>query len=328
MKRQTQERKTGDPFLDSLHSIRPSDVHSKLPKKSLRGYFPMIVRIGALLLCLVVLAASLFSIASSILDYQAADEYYGELAGIWDNLAEDAANPFGPVPLAAKNNAGSATPDYGSEAVMEDNDIEESTTVDPTMMLQIKAKLNALKLQNSDLLGWITVPDSRIDYPVVHTTDNEYYLTHSFEKDYLRAGAIFADYRNSKSLIDNYNTVIYGHNMVSGAMFSCISDFFSRSYFKANRYIYIYTEEGVFVYQTFAIRKVRIDQDVSYITTYFASSEDFLDFANRMKNASAVKLNDVEFNEYDRIITLSTCTNAHDANERYCLQAKLVEVRK
>lgn len=328
MKQPIQEYKTGDPFLDSLHSINPSDIDCKLPKKSLAGYFPLLIRIGALLICLVVLAASLFSIASSIVDYQAADDYYGGLAGIWDDLAGDAANPFGPVPLAAKNDAGSVTPDYGSEEVKEDDGGDDSTSVDPSMMLQIKAKLNALKLQNSDLLGWITVPDSRIDYPVVHTTDNEYYLTHSFEKDYLRAGAIFADYRNSKSLIDNYNTVIYGHNMVSGAMFSCISDYFSRSFFKANRYIYIYTEEGIFVYQTFSIRKVRIDQDVSYITTYFASSEDFLQFANRMKNASAVKLNDVDFNEYDRIITLSTCTNAHDDNERYCLQAKLVEVRK
>lgn len=328
MRRKIRKHQTGDPFLDSLHSIKPSDVDRKSSRKSLSNYFPMIVRIGALLLCLAVLTASLFSIASSILDYQAADDYYGGLAGIWDNLAGDAANPFGPVPLAVKNNAGSATPDYGSEPLPEETKEEESTSVDPSMMLQIKAKLNALKLQNSDLLGWITVPDSRIDYPVVHTTDNEYYLTHSFERDYLRAGAIFADYRNSKSLLDNYNTVIYGHNMVSGAMFNCIADYFSRSYFKANRYIYIYTEEGIFVYQTFAIRKIRIDQDVSYITTYFASGEDFLEFANRMKNASAIKLNDVEFNEYDRIITLSTCTNAHDDNERYCLQAKLVEVRK
>ncbi|MBR2131590.1 MAG: class B sortase, partial [Oscillospiraceae bacterium] len=108
-------------------------------------------------------------------------------------------------------------------------------------MIQLRAKLNALKTQNKDFLAWITIPNTKIDYPTVHTVDNEYYLNHSFEGDYLRAGTIFADYRNSKDLMANKNTVLYGHNMMSGAMFSCISDFFSRSYFAENRYIYLYT---------------------------------------------------------------------------------------
>lgn len=318
---------TGDPFLDSLHTLAPSDIDSKIPKKKVGSYFGPLVRLGVLLLCVTVLIASLLSIAASLADYQTADDYYGSLAGMWGEMSEG--NPFGPLQLAYKNNADPGTPLYGMAIQNPQNSPEvEIDQGDSAEMIQLRAKLNALKTQNKDFLGWITIPDTKIDYPTVHTVDNEYYLNHSFEGDYLRAGTIFADYRNSKNLLANKNTVLYGHNMMSGAMFSCVSDFFSRSYFSENRYIYIYTMDGIFVYQTFAVRKVKISRDVTYITTHFESGEDFLAFANRMMKASAVKLNDVTFTENDRILTLSTCTNSHNDNERYCLQAKLVNIIK
>lgn len=329
MKKKTTPQKilTGDPFLDSLHTLAPSDIDSKIPKKKAGSYVGPMVRIGVLLLCVVVLITSLFSIAGSLSDYRTANQYYGDLAGMWGEGGDGVNNPFGPLELAHKNSAHPQTPMYGtviqtpgdsSDVVVDPGDSEE--------MIQLRAKLNALKTQNKDFLGWITIPNTKIDYPTVHTVDNEYYLNHSFEGDYLRAGTIFADYRNSKNLLENQNTVLYGHNMMSGAMFSCISDFFSRSYFSENRYIYIYTSDGIFVYQTFAIRKVKIDRDVSYITTHFDNGEAFLAFANKMMKASAVKLGDVGFTETDRILTLSTCTNSHNDNERYCLQAKLVNI--
>lgn len=319
--------KNRDPFLDSLHSLTASDIEQKQAPRRTGSLAGNLIRWGALALCGVVLITSLFSIAGSLADYKVADDYYGGLADIWGDLNEGGSNPFGPVALANKNNPGSVTPEYGS-VLPSGGDNVDNVVADSAVMLQIRAKLNALKAQNSDLLGWITVPDTKIDFPVVHTTNNEYYLNHSFDRNYLKAGAIFADYRNQKDLSQNYNTVIYGHNMASGAMFSCISDFFSRSYFNANRYIYIYTENGIYVYKTFCIRKVRIDKDVSYITTYFADGDDFVTFCNKQMNASAVKVDDVTFNENDQIITLSTCTNAHNDNERYSLQAVLVEIQK
>lgn len=331
MKKKTSPKQilTGDPFLDSLHTLAPSDIDSKIPKRKAGSYIGPALRLGVLFLCVAVLITSLLSIAGSLADYHTADAYYDELAGMWGSQGDETANPFGALELAYKNTANQQTPVYGmaiqtpgdsADVIVDSGDSQE--------MLLLRAKLNALKTQNKDFLGWITIPDTKIDYPVVHTVDNEYYLNHSFEGNYLRAGTIFADYRNSKTLLENKNTVLYGHNMMSGSMFSCVSDFFSRSYFSENRYIYIYTSDGIFVYQTFAIRKVKIDRDVSYITTHFSTDEDFVAFANRMMNASAVKLNDVGFTENDRILTLSTCTNAHNDNERYCLQAKLVNIIK
>ncbi len=320
---------SGDPFLDSLHTLAPSDIDSKIPVKQVRSYVGPMIRVSVLLLCIVVLTVSLLSIVSSLADYQNAEDYYGELAGMWGDDADAHLNPFGPQFFADKSGVDAGTPLYGMAIQPpSSSDNVDVSTGDSAEMIRLRAKLNALKTQNPDFLGWITIPDTKIDYPTVHTVDNEYYLNHSFEGEYLRAGTIFADYRNSKSLLNNQNTVLYGHNMMSGSMFSCISDFFSRSYFSENRYIYIYTSDGIFVYQTFAVRKVKITKDVSYITTYFASGEDFLDFANRMMKASAVKLNDVTFTETDRILTLSTCTNSHNDSERYCLQAKLVNIIK
>lgn len=323
-----QSKQPHDPFIGSLHSLHPADIDQKTPPKRFSKFLARAVRWGALLLCGSVLVASLSSIASSLADYKIADDYYGGLSDLWENMDLNSSNPFGPVRLAAKNKSDHATPEYGT--VISDSDSDNATEVeaDSELMIQLRAKLGALKAQNSDLLGWITVPDTKIDYPVVHTVDNEYYLNHSFDRTYLRAGAIFADYRNKKQLSKNYNTIVYGHNMSSGSMFSCISDFFSRSYFNENRYIYVYTEAGIYVYKTFSIRKIKVNKDVSYITTYFATGEDFVNFCNKQMNASAVKVNDVTFDANDKIITLSTCTNAHNSNERYSLQAVLVEIRK
>ncbi len=318
-----------DPFIGSLHSLAPSDIDQKTPprKKDLTG---RLIRLGALLLCATVLVVSLISVAGSLADYKIADDYYGGLSDLWENIGGDGSNPFGPAELANKSKPDIMTPEYGNALPPQSSDEggADVGNADSAVMLQLRAKLSALKAQNSDLLGWITIPETKIDYPVVHTVDNEYYLNHAFDRSYLRAGAIFADYRNKKDLSKNYNTVIYGHNMSSGSMFSCLSDFFSRSYFNENREIYIYTENGIYVYKTFSIRKIRVNKDVSYITTYFANGKDFVDFCNKQMNASSVKVDDITFTENDQIITLSTCTNAHDANERYSLQAVLVRIEK
>ncbi len=317
-----------DPFISSLHALKPSDIDQKTAPKKAGKLMGSLIRIGALLLCAGVLIASLASVAASLADYQVAEEYYDGLADMWGDLDASNGNPFGPAALAGKDQVGSVTPIYGAPPPVDDPQGPETGEADSALMLQIRAKLNALKVQNSDLLGWINIPNTKIDYPVVHTVDNEYYLNHAFDRTYLRAGTIFADYRNKKNLSYNYNTVIYGHNMSSGAMFACISDFFSRGYFNENRYIQIYTENGIYVYKTFSIRKIRVDKDVSYITTYFATGEDFVKFCNKQMKASAVKVDDITFNENDKIITLSTCTNAHRDTERYSLQAVLVEILK
>lgn len=319
---------TGDPFLDSLYDYAPEKTETvgSAPK---RAWMPRLVRWGALAVCLAVLVGSVASIVKSMVGYQEAGSYYDSLSQLWQGEADEDGNLFGLLAIGGKDTNHKSTADYANaqNATDEDQLIEEVEADSETLNL-IRGKLSALRQQNDDLVGWISVPDSRIDYPVVQANDNDYYLNHAFDRSYLAAGTIYIDYRNSKDFTENYNTIIYGHNMLSGAMFSCISDFFNRNYFNENRYIYIYTDQGIYVYKTFNIYKVKIDKDVSYIRRNFESGEEFVDFCNSMLQKSAVKVDDVDFNENDRIITLSTCTNSHNDNERYCLQAKLVEIRK
>lgn len=320
---------TGDPFLDSLYDYKPKKDESSAGKSPTKVWLSHLLRWGALVVCLAVLIGSVGSIINSMVGYREAGDYYDSLAAIWQGELDEDGNLFGLLALSQKDKRNNATADYADaqNGKVDDQPIEE-VEADSEMLTYVKAKLSALRVQNSDLAGWITIPNSRIDYPIVYTDNNDYYLNHGFDRSYLAAGTIFIDYRNSANLLENQNTVIYGHNMLSGAMFSCISDFFSKSYFNENRYIYIYTDEGILVYKTFNIYKVKINKDVSYIKTSFDSDEEFVEFCYEMKDHSAVKVEDVEFSESDRIITLSTCTNSHNDNERYCLQAKLIEIQK
>ena len=185
---------------------------------------------------------------------------------------------------------------------------------------KMRASLQALAKKNPDTYGWISVADTNINYPIVQGKDNDYYLEHAYTGDYLPIGSIYADYRCNTSIMRNYNTVFYGHNITSGAMFHDVTKFFEDYYFDNVR-IYIYTFEGVYIYEPFAIYETRYDSN--YIRTGFTSFEDFKAFTDKIKG-DATKVRDVEITESDRIITLSTCTNGA-ATARYALHAKLVD---
>ena len=185
---------------------------------------------------------------------------------------------------------------------------------------KMRASLQALAKKNPDTYGWISVADTNINYPIVQGEDNDYYLEHAYTGDYLPIGSIYADYRCNTSIMRNYNTVFYGHNITSGAMFHDVTKFFDDYYFDNVR-IYIYTFEGVYIYEPFAIYETRYDSN--YIRTGFTSFDDFKAFTDKIKG-DATKVKDVEITESDRIITMSTCTNGA-ATARYALHAKLVD---
>ena len=193
-------------------------------------------------------------------------------------------------------------------------------------LAQMKASLSALKAQNDDIYGWIYVPGTNINHPVVRCDDNNFYLTHAHTKEYLPIGAIFADLTTADLITDNYNTVIYGHNVVSkgpSSMFHDAEKFLDHEFFKNNK-IYIYTMDGAFIYEPVAIYDTV--SDYFYFKTVFSSEADFLSFAGEMVKNSKFYTG-ATFESGDTMLTLSTCTNATE-NGRYSLHAKLVEVIK
>ncbi len=184
-------------------------------------------------------------------------------------------------------------------------------------------KISQLKKINPDTVGWININGTVVNYPVVRSDRKDYYLRRNFYGKVLSGGSIYVDNRNSPNLLENRNTVIYGHNMADGSMFASIHDFASASVFY-NAKIEITTEEGVFIYTPFSAHESH-EYD-NYFETDFVSDEDFISFCQQVSFLSIYETTFLP-NKDTQIITLSTCSNDENAREqRFAVHAYLTEV--
>lgn len=167
---------------------------------------------------------------------------------------------------------------------------------------------------NSDYRFWINVEGTNIDYPVVQGSDNDFYLNHDFNKNYLPAGSIFLDYRNDFET--DFNSVIYGHHMRNSTMFGQMEKFKDKDFFEKNKTITLTTDETTYEYEIFAIGVY--DADFGYTDISFADEDEFNDFLNKIISKSMFNRDIV--NSSDQIITLSTCSYEYE-NARIALFA-------
>lgn len=100
----------------------------------------------------------------------------------------------------------------------------------------------ALTAENPDTIGWIRIPDTNVDYPIVQGTDNDFYLDHDFYGKESAAGSIYLDFESEADL-QGRNQILYGHNMKNGSMFKDINRYKDPEYFKEHQYFSIYTPE-------------------------------------------------------------------------------------
>lgn len=181
---------------------------------------------------------------------------------------------------------------------------------------------NALQEVNSEIVAWIYIPGTEISYPVVQGVNNAFYLDHDFEKNYLYSGAIFMDAYADSSFNDK-NTVIYGHNVLYGGMFSELEKYKEAAFFSEHPYIYILTPDLNYRCEIVAMYSA-IDTSYSY-QTVFNSETEYLDYLAFIQSSS---LHPSEFTVgvEDKLITLSTCSyeDASIKGLRYVVQAKLV----
>lgn len=178
--------------------------------------------------------------------------------------------------------------------------------------------------ENKDTIGWLIVNNTNIDYPVVQTNDNDFYLKHAFDKSKNNAGWVFADYRNTFSEL-NRNTVIYAHGRKDKVMFGSLVDTMNKNWYTNidNQLIQFSTLEHDTMWQIFSIYK--IEKESYYITTDFSSDKSYQLFLDTMKERSIYDFN-VNVSSNDKILTLSTCFN--DYGIRMVVQAKLVKIQK
>jgi len=180
--------------------------------------------------------------------------------------------------------------------------------------------LAALREVNGDVLGWITIPGTEVNYPVLQRADNDYYLKHTWKGERSSVGAIFVDYRNSADFGDD-NTLIYGHNMKNRSMFGSLKYYLNDGHYEAHPSIYMVDDAGVHRYDIYAIYEASVEA-VTYDKT-FADEKSKTEFIHYGIRRSIVDTDIVPAAE-DRIITLSTCTGASYAT-RWVVQAVLTE---
>ena len=183
---------------------------------------------------------------------------------------------------------------------------------------------NDLLKQNSDTVAWIIVKNTNVNYPVVQTTNNDYYLHHSFNRKSNGAGWVFADFRDNFNNF-NQNMVIYAHGRKDKVMFGSLTNTLKSSWYKNtdNQIIQLSTLKYNTMWQIFSIYKVEAES--YYITTDFGTKESYATFIKKMKDRSIYDFG-IDVTTDDKILTLSTCYN--DNGIRLVVQAKLVKIQE
>lgn len=211
----------------------------------------------------------------------------------------------------------------GTEIIKQAEKIpKENPYWDYIKMNMIDINFDNLKKINSDVVGWIKVNGTNINYPFVQSKDNKYYLTHSFNKSYNNAGWVFLDYRNNN--INNRNTIIYAHGRTDKTMFGTLRKVLNNGWINnTNNYVIkISTEKENSLWQIFSIYHIPTTND--YLQTEFKDEREYQSFLNILKNRSNHNFN-TSITSNDTILTLSTCYND---SEKMVVHAKLIKKQK
>ncbi|MBZ4665144.1 class B sortase [Mahella sp.] len=205
------------------------------------------------------------------------------------------------------------SPETVGEASSEEKQEEQAKGVDFASLEKI----------NPDVVGWLTAEDTAIDYPVVQGKDNDFYLRHLFTGERNKLGSIFMDYRNNSDFSDK-NTVIYGHNMKDGSMFSSLTKYKDQRYYDNFSTMLLYTPAGDFTIELFA--GIVVDGNYESVRFDFKDDHDFQSYVDSLKKESTFK-SDTIVKADDRIVTLCTCSYEFN-NARYALYGKLTLIRQ
>ena len=194
------------------------------------------------------------------------------------------------------------------------NTIPQETTAqppeDPVILELLKIDLDALREENEDVIGWIYIPDTKVNYPLLQWTDNKFYLEHTWKQSNNASGAIFMEYQN-KPDFSEFNTIIYGHNMRNGDMFGTLHYYRRPNYWESHPHIYIAMDQGILQFDVFAAQSASIKSIIYGLGIETEQrKEEFIRFA---QDYSFFESNVIPTTE-DHILTLSTCTGAGHAN--------------
>lgn len=209
----------------------------------------------------------------------------------------------------------------GNTQTTADTKIPQNTAVSDTLPDDVRQSLidSAQSLNNAypDAIGWLYIPDSSINYPIMQSGDNDFYLHHAYDGSSLKSGSIFLDFRCENRFMNPVN-IVYGHNMRNGSMFAEVMKFADSAYFDSHRYGWIATPETVYRIDFFSCAKANMNDEL------YDGSTLINEWLSHIYDASVVWEN-ADFSGNDRFISLSTCSYEFE-NARIILTGKLVEM--
>lgn len=196
------------------------------------------------------------------------------------------------------------------------------TTVNPEGDKELESQFpvvdfQSLKQINEDVVAWLYIPNTHVNYPVVQGSDNSYYLNRLFTKEWNSAGSIFVDYRNEADFTD-LHTIIYGHQMNNRTMFNDLKLYEDQSFYDQQPVGYLLTPEGTYLIEFFSGYVSSVDTNAWDLNF---TEDSFVTWLQDIKSRSAFT-SQVEPQAVDKVVTLSTCSSAF-ANARFVLHGVL-----
>ena len=207
--------------------------------------------------------------------------------------------------------------DYGELAKTYTKEKEEKE--EKESYLQIN--WDELLQRNKDVKAWIQIPNTNVNYPVLQGETNDTYIHSDIDHNELSAGSIFIASENEDPFND-FNTVIYGHNMKNGSMFAQLKKFTQdEETYKKSKYFWIFTPEKNYRYEIISAYTTGVNSDT--YTLFKGPGEEFEKYLEKIRGYSEIQTDAEGMNIKDKIITLSTCTG--NEATRYVVQGKRVD---
>ena len=321
-------------FLDSLIHATAEDFtggrvkSSAFTKKKIKKYISNLISTLFGLVCFCTFIYCIIRISLIYNGYRTSDDLYGSMADEYRS-AISGGESFGLDVLSGESRQTAMKTyaevlAYGADEYTEEKQSEKKQ-VSETFMKTL-GLLEKWRAVNPDVYGYIEIPDktkTRISFPIMQGSDNDYYLTHSMEKKYLTAGAIFADFRNYDTVENNRNLIVYGHNLSNGGMFHYLVNYIaSEDYFQSHDII-VSTFDGIYTFSVFSVYETNSKGD--YVKMYFSSDAEFVEWCLKEESQSKWHKESISFDGDSVILTLSTCING-TTNGRYAVHGLLVKI--
>ena len=285
--------------------IKAPDKKSKLKEIFKSSNTKRYILLGIAALCIVLMVVGAVQVIRIQLNYRQSAALYEELTQFLC---------FDTVPEAGDEVQG--------EEDEEGEDTEEFYTLPAGVSLPT-VDFDALREINPNIVGWIILEGTQINYPVVHGDDNYYYLHRLFDGTWNPSGSIFVDAYNQRGFREPH-TIIYGHHMNDGQMFAALEFYRSQQFFDENPYIFLLTPERDYVIRVFSAFVADPNQSTESWRFRFQDEEDLGQWLDYTRGRSEVVSN-MEVLPSQRFVTLSTC-NFDFWDARYVVIGRLMPI--